>query len=201
MNDTHAQAWAKPELATREWRTPRLLLRPWRPQDWPAYAALNADPRVMAHFPAVMSRAESEAMARRCQALIDTNGAGFWAVQRVGTGEFIGHVGLHAPAPELPCSPCVEVGWRLAAAHWHQGLASEAAREALRVGFDELQLPAIVAFTALGNLRSQAVMQRIGMARDVGGDFDHPALPAGHRLQRHGLWRLPAAAWRAARGA
>ncbi len=188
--------WARPELAQREWRTARLLLRPWGALDLSAYAALNADPEVMAHFPDVLSQADSDAMARRCQSLIEARGAGVWAVQRLDTGEFIGHVGLHTPARNLPFAPCVEIAWRLARKHWQRGFATEAAQEALRIGFDELQLPEIVAFTTLGNLASQAVMVRIGMARDTQADFNHPALPHGHRLQRHGLWRLPAPAWR-----
>ena len=188
--------WAQPALAKRQWRTARLLLRPWRAQDLPAYAALNADPAVMAHFPDVLSKADSDALAQRCQSLIDTNGAGFWAVQRLDTGEFIGHVGLHTPAADLPFSPCVEIGWRLASEHWQRGFATEAAREALRIGFDELQLPEIVAFTTISNLASQAVMKRLGMQRTLAEDFLHPALPAGHRLQRHGLWRLSARDWR-----
>ena len=188
--------WARPELAQREWRTARLLLRPWRAQDLPAYAALNADPDVMAHFPDVLSKADSDAMAQRCQSLIEARGAGVWAVQRLDTGEFIGHVGLHTPAGNLPFAPCVEIAWRLAREHWQHGFATEAAHEALRIGFAELQLPEIVAFTAMTNLPSQAVMKRLGMQRDPQGDFNHPVLPHGHRLQRHGLWRLPAQVWR-----
>ena len=188
--------WARPELAQHQWRTARLLLRPWRAQDLPAYRALNADPDVMAHFPDVLSMAESDAMAQRCQSLIDARGAGVWAVQRLDTGEFIGHVGLHTPTADLPFSPCVEIAWRLASEHWQRGFATEAAQEALRIGFDELQLPEIVAFTAMTNLASQAVMKRLGMARDTQGDFHHPALPHGHRLQRHGLWRLREGEWR-----
>lgn len=188
--------WAQPALAQRAWRTARLLLRPWRAQDLPAYAALNADPEVMAHFPDVLSKADSDAMAQRCQSLIEARGAGVWAVQRLDTGEFIGHVGLHTPAGNLPFAPCVEIAWRLAREHWQRGFATEAAHEALRIGFEELQLPQIVAFTAMTNLPSQAVMKRLGLQRDPQGDFNHPALPHGHRLQRHGLWRLPAPVWR-----
>ena len=174
------------------WPTQRLLLRPWQADDLVPFAALNADPQVMAHFPALLTRAESDAMAQRCQSLIEAQGWGFWAVQRKDSGEFIGFVGLHRPSATLPFAPCVEIGWRLARAHWRQGFAREAASEALRVGFEVLHLPEIVAFTALTNTPSQAVMRSLGMVRDAQGDFDHPDLPAGHRLQRHGLWRMPA---------
>lgn len=143
--------------------TSRLRLRQWRPDDRLPFARLNADPRVMACFPEPLDEAASDALADRCAALIAGRGWGFWAVEHKETGKFIGFVGLHVPSAELPFSPCVEIGWRLAHEHWGQGLASEAARAALRVGFTTLALPEIVAFTAQGNLRSQALMARIGM--------------------------------------
>jgi RimJ/RimL family protein N-acetyltransferase len=163
----------RPALAEHAWRTPRLVLRAWRASDL----------------------AQSDAMARTCQQRLATQGWGFWAVERRDTREFIGFVGLNRPQVALPFTPCVEIGWRLARAHWRQGFAGEAAREALRVGFEELGLPEIVAFTALTNQPSQAVMRSLGMARDGQGDFDHPAVPAGHALRRHGLWRMARADW------
>ena len=36
----------------------------------------------------------------------------------------------------------------------------------------------------------EAVMERLGMTRDIDGDFDHPAVPLGHRLRRQVLYRL-----------
>lgn len=180
--------------AVIECDTPRLRLRQWREADRAPFAQLTADPDVMAFFPSVLTRAQSDAMADACQALIAEHGWGFWAVETRAERQFIGFVGLHAPAAELPCSPCVEIGWRLARAHWGLGYASEAARAALRVGFEALALPEIVAFTAVPNLRSQAVMVRLGMQPD--GRFDHPALLPGHALREHRLYRLPRDAWR-----
>jgi len=171
-----------------EIHTTRLLLRQWKPADRAPFAAMNADPRVMRHFPALLSRAESDAMADRCQALIEERGWGFWAVELKATGTFIGFVGLHTPSAALPFSPCVEIGWRLAAAYWGQGLASEAARAALRFGFGSLDLPEIVSFTAIENRRSRAVMERLGMRESEA--FEHPGLPVGHPLRRHCLYRL-----------
>lgn len=184
-----------PELALRSWPTPRLVLRAWRASDLAPFAALNADPAVMAHFPALLTTAQSDAMARTCQQRLATQGWGLWAVERRDTREFIGFVGLNRPRAALPFAPCVEIGWRLARAHWRQGFAREAAREALRVGFAELDLSEIVAFTALANEPSQAVMRSLGMARDGRGDFDHPSVAAGHVLRRHGLWRMARADW------
>jgi RimJ/RimL family protein N-acetyltransferase len=179
-------------METMAIETPRLLLRAWRDSDRAPFHALNADPRVMEFFPFVLSRDQSDAMAERCQRLIAERGWGFWAVETRLEREFIGFIGLHAQPDALPFSPCVEIGWRLAHAHWGRGYASEGALAALRTGFDCLGLDEIVSFTALANQRSRAVMERIGMLG--AGAFDHPALPAGHPLRRHCLYRIRQAA-------
>ena len=100
-----------------EFETDRLRLRQWLATDREPFAALNADPRVMEFFPATLDRATSDAMADYCEALIAKRGWGFWAAEVKGSGQFIGFVGLHTPSSELPCSPCVEIGWRLAFKH------------------------------------------------------------------------------------
>src|SRR3954470_12708854 len=101
-----------------EFETKRLRLRQWRPADWVAFAELNADLQVMAFFPTTLDRMTSDKMTARIQLLITERGWGFWAVEVCGDCKFIGFVGLHTPAPEIPCSPCVEIGWRLAARYW-----------------------------------------------------------------------------------
>lgn len=176
--------------------TSRLRLRPWRDEDFAPFAALNADPQVMAHFPATLDRAESDVLAARCQSLIEAQGWGFWATEIKASGDFIGFVGLHRPIAELPFSPCIEIGWRLARPFWGQGYASEAARAALSFAFNDLALAEVVAFTSLENRRSQAVMERLGMRRAE--NFEHPALPPGHPLREHCLYRLAVSAWQPA---
>ena len=168
--------------------TPRLRLRPWRESDLAPFAAMNADPLVMEHFAAPLSRQESDAYARRMQAAIEERGWGNWALEVIGGEPFVGFTGLSAPSFEAHFMPCTEIGWRLARSAWGQGLATEAARAALDFGFGELGLAEIVSFTALGNARSVAVMERLGMRRD--GEFDHPRFPDGHRLRRHVLYRI-----------
>ena len=145
----------------------------------------------MRFFPQPLTRAESDAIAHRCTALIAERGWGFWAAELVETDTFIGMIGLHIPDAALPISPCVEIGWRLLPAYWGQGLATEGARLALQYGFEVLHLPEIVAFTALPNLPSQAVMRRLGMQRDA-HTFEHPNLPLHHPLRTHCLYRLQA---------
>jgi RimJ/RimL family protein N-acetyltransferase len=171
-----------------EFETERLRLRQWRATDRECFAALNADPRVMAFFPSPLTRTESDALADRCESLIRERGWGFWAAESKSTGEFIGFVGLHTPSDQLPFSPCVEIGWRLAFEHWGKGLASEAARGVLRFAFQSLDVEEIVSFTAVGNRRSRAAMERLGMRES--GTFDHPQVPEGSPLRLHCLYRL-----------
>jgi len=171
-----------------EFETERLCLRQWKPADREPFAALNSDARVMEFFHSPLTRLESDAMADRCQLLIEERGWGFWAAESKDTQEFIGFVGLHIPSAGLPCSPCVEIGWRLAFQHWGKGLASEAARGALHVGFQLLGLLEIVSFTTIGNRRSRAVMERLGMWES--GTFVHPQVPESSSLRRHCLYRL-----------
>jgi RimJ/RimL family protein N-acetyltransferase len=172
---------------------PRVTLRPWRTEDIDAFAAINADLRVMRHFPARLSRDESAQMIERMQARIAERGWGNWALEV--EGRLIGFTGLSRPAFEAHFTPCVEIGWRLAFDAWGRGYASEAARLALAHGFSALGLDEIVSFTALANVRSRRVMERIGMTHDPADDFDHPRLD-GSPLQRHVLYRLRRASGR-----
>ncbi|RFU42396.1 N-acetyltransferase [Actinomadura logoneensis] len=175
-----------------ELRSERLVLRPWREDDRAPFAALNADPEVMEHFPAPLTRAESDALLARLNAAIEERGFGFWAVEVAETGRFIGFTGLSVPRFDAHFTPAVEVGWRLARESWGHGYATEAARRSLDHAFDDLALPEVVAFTAVENVRSRAVMHRLGMTHDPADDFDHPSLPEGHRLRRHVLYRISA---------
>jgi ribosomal-protein-alanine N-acetyltransferase len=168
--------------------TPRLLLRPWRESDFEPFAALNADPVVMEHFPSTQSREESDAFARRAMAHVEEHGWGQWAVEVVGGAPFIGFVGLSTKTFEAPFTPCTEVGWRLSRDAWAHGYATEAARAALDFGFQELGLAEIVSYTTLANARSIAVMERLGMRRNI--EFDHPLVAAGHPQRRHVLYRI-----------
>ena len=169
--------------------TDRLMLRRWRTEDRVPFAALNADPVVMEHFPAPLSPEQSDRTAEWMDAAFDERGYGFWAVEAPGVAPFLGFVGLNLAGFDAPFTPAVEIGWRLAREHWGHGYATEAARAALDFGFRELDLPEIVAFAVPANLRSRAVMERLGMTHDPADDFDHPGFPEGHRLRRHVLYR------------
>jgi RimJ/RimL family protein N-acetyltransferase len=176
----------EPELSTE-----RLQLRRWRDTDLDPFAAMNADPVVMEYFHhGVRSRTETADFMARIEQEFESRGFGLWAVEVPGVAPFIGFVGLHAATFEAPFTPAVEVGWRLARPHWGKGFATEAARAAVAFGFARGGLDEIVSFTSVGNVRSQRVMQRIGMTRDLQGDFDHPAVPPGHPIRPHVLYRI-----------
>ncbi len=176
-------------------QTDRLILRTWRDDDLTAFAELTADARVMRHFPATLSREESDAVAARIRAHIDEHEFGFWAVEVPGGAAFIGFVGLSRPRFEAHFTPCVEIGWRLAHAHWGKGYATEAARAAVDFGFSELDLDEIVSFTVPANGGSRRVMEKLGMTHATHDDFDHPSLAAADPLCRHVLYRLSKANW------
>ena len=175
----------KPEIESE-----RLVLRRWRDDDLGAFAALNADPRVVEFLPKRMTRAESDALAQRIEAHFDKHGFGLWAVEVPGSAPFIGFVGLMRPRFEAHFTPCVEIGWRLAHEHWGRGYASEAASRVLRHAAEVLQLDEVVSFTTIDNHRSRRVMERIGMRHDPADDFDHPLLEESSSLRRHVLYRV-----------
>ena len=177
-----------------ELETPRLLLRQWRDSDRAPFAAMNADPLVMQFFHSLPAREASDASVDAWQSQFAARGWSNWAVELRSSGAFIGFVGLSIPRRVLPFSPCVEVGWRLAREHWGRGYATEGARAALRVGFEKLALAEIVSFTSAINLRSRAVMERIGM-HDSHEDFEHPGIPENHPLRPHCLYRIARTQW------
>jgi len=172
--------------------TARLLLRHWRSSDHPPFARMNADPRVMEFYPAVLTPAESDATIYRIDAHFARHGFGLWAAELRSTGHFIGYIGLSIPSFQANFTPCVEIGWRLGADHWGQGLATEGAQAVLNYGFTQLEIPEIVSFTTAANLRSIRIMEKLGMVRNPADDFDHPSLPEGHPLRRHVLYRKAA---------
>jgi RimJ/RimL family protein N-acetyltransferase len=173
-----------------EIRSDRLYLRLWRQSDREPFARMNADPRVMEFFPGLLSREESDARVEHIEAHFERHGFGLWAVEVPGVTPFAGFIGLCVADFEAPFTSCVEVGWRLAPEHWNRGYATEGARAALAFGFRRLGLDEVVSFTVPANVRSRRVMEKIGMTRSAGDDFDHPRLPEGHPLRRHVLYRI-----------
>jgi RimJ/RimL family protein N-acetyltransferase len=177
----------RPDL---ELRTPRLVLRRWRDSDRAPFAELNTDPDVMEFIGTPLTREQSDEWVDRIEEAFSSRRFGLWAVEVSGGPPFVGFVGLSVPSFDAAFTPCIEVGWRLSRAAWGHGYATEAAGAAVADGLDRLGLDEIVSFTAVINVRSQRVMQRLGMTRDPADDFDHPRMPVGHALRPHVLYRL-----------
>ncbi len=170
--------------------TPRLLLRPWRDADVEVWIALNADARVMEFFPGIYDRARGEASAVALRERMARDGYGWWALEVKGGASFAGVIALQEVPFDAHFTPALEIGWRLPYEHWGHGYATEGTRAALEYAFGPLGRDELIAMTALSNVRSQRVMQRLGMQRDSRDDFNHPNIGAGHALERHALYRL-----------
>lgn len=171
-------------------RTSRLLLRRWREEDVAAFAEMSANPAVMEFLRPLSEAGACAAWVARARAHWQQHGFGQWVVEIPDEASFIGVVGLATISYPAHFTPAVEIAWRLAPDFWRRGYASEAARAALDYGFNQLGLSEIVAVTVPANLRSRAVMERLGMTRRPEQDFDHPNVPEGP-LKRHVLYRRP----------
>jgi RimJ/RimL family protein N-acetyltransferase len=170
--------------------TERLLLRSWREEDREPFYRMNSDPRVMEFMSECSTRAQSDLLFERIIEHFKKHGFGLFAAESREDQTFIGFVGLAVPSFKTHFTPCVEIGWRLAADYWGRGLATEGARAVAKYAFDELALDGLVSFTVPENVRSRRVMEKIGMTHDASDDFDHPNIPEGHPLSRHVLYRL-----------
>jgi ribosomal-protein-alanine N-acetyltransferase len=176
-------------------KTDRLILRRWRAADLQPFAEINADPVAMRFMPTTFGIEVSRILITQFETHFQSHGFGVWAIEAPGVAPFIGFLGLQHVGFDTHFTPAVEIGWRLSPAHWGKGYATEAAKEALRFGFEELNLDQIVSFTVPDNKPSWSVMERIGMERDPKDDFDHPRLPEAHPLQRHVLYRMARERW------
>ena len=186
-------------MTATELHTQRLLLRAWREEDKLPYAELNRDPDVMHYFPSTLTGEQSDAMVDRMAEALESRGWGLWAAERRDTGEFIGFIGLAAPTWFVDgLTPCVEIGWRLAKAHWGHGFAPEGAEAVLADAFERVELPndEVVSFTTITNAKSRRVMEKIGMHLDPRREFDHPVTP-GWWGQRHVVYCIDRPAWKA----
>lgn len=170
--------------------TERLLLRRWRASDVQPFRDLNAGARVMEFMPGELPPQLSDNLITRIERHFDEHGFGLFAAELREDQTFLGFIGLSVPSFDAPFMPTVEIGWRLAAGYWGQGLATEGARAVVHFAFEYLGLPSLVSFTVPRNLRSRRVMEKLGMTHAPADDFDHPSLPPSHPLRRHVLYRL-----------
>ncbi|MER8792417.1 GNAT family N-acetyltransferase [Mesorhizobium sp. M0983] len=179
-----------------ELRTKRLLLREWTDEDVEPIARMVDDPRVGEYLAKFVDRAGIDAWISAEREYFREHGYGLWAIERLGTAEFIGFCGLVEVGYQARFTPAIEVSWRLHPDHWGHGYATEAAAAVLDFGFENLKLNEIVANAAVGNVASQRVMERIGMSHDPNDDFDHPLKAADDPLRRQVLYRLAYQDWR-----
>lgn len=190
-----------PRVPIPELTTERLRLRGFGDRDRAPFAAMNADSRVMEHFPRTLTRAESDGFVDRIISRWARDGHGLWVVESLADGRFLGFTGLVLERVDFPFAPAVEVGWRYAVDAWGNGYATESARAAVRFGFEELALGEILSWTIPANGPSRRVMERIGMAHDPADDFDHPHHLGNERIRRHVLYRLTRERWAASAAA
>jgi len=173
--------------ALEQRRTERLLLNRMRPADFDDLARMYCDERVMATLGGVLL---SEEETRRRLGLLlahwDEHGFGWWVLRDAATGQFVGRGGLRYYV--LDGRTEVEVGYGLMPEYWGKGLATELARESVRVGFTVLRVPELVSFTLPDNRGSRRVMEKAGFRYER--DIVHADLP-------HVLYRLTAAEWKA----
>ena len=170
--------------------TKRLLLRKWKEEDLASFYLINSSEAVCQFLPKILTRDESDSMARRINDEMEKNGFGLYGVEEKSSAKFIGYIGLSVPNFKAHFTPCVEIGWRLSPDHWGKGYATEGALAIKEYAFNELKLDEIVSFTVAYNIRSRRVMEKIGMIYDSRDDFLHPNLPEDHKLSKHVLYRF-----------
>ncbi len=174
-------------------KTERLNLREWTSADVHSFAAMNQDPRVMAHYPRLLTKEESAESVEKIRTHFKKHGFCFYACELAATHEFMGFIGLKATEFSTHFTPCVEIGWRLAYDFWGKGYATEGAKAVLKTAFETFNIKEVVSFTSPLNVRSVQVMKRLGMAHDAEGTFENPKVPEGHMLRPHVLYRMPRA--------
>lgn len=168
--------------------TERLILRSWRMTDRAVFAEINSNNKVMRYFPKPLSIDESNGFVDRINSEFEETGFGLYAVEIKETGEFIGYLGFHRFAFDVPFSPRWEIGWRISDKFWNKGYATEAAMACIKYAQEKKLCNRLYSFTAVPNIASENVMKRIGMSFE--GLFMHPALAEGHWLKEHKLYSL-----------
>ena len=170
--------------------TERLILRTWRPEDREPFARMNADPDVMEYFLKRLTSAESDAFVDRIERGLSERGYGLWAAELKESGRFMGFIGFNYTDFPADFTPCIEIGWRLAAEFWGKGYATEGAAACLDLGFGKLGFTEVYSFTSKSNARSESVMKKIGMRKVR--EFKHPKIEEAHPLCGHVLYRIAA---------
>ncbi|MEO1517089.1 MAG: GNAT family N-acetyltransferase [Bacteroidota bacterium] len=160
----------------------RLGFRNWTSDDLAEFALLNADAKVMEHFPKPLTKQETADSIKRYQTHYEKYQYTYFATDLLESGEFIGLIGLMHQTYEAPFSPATDIGWRLKRTAWGKGLATEGAKKCLQFAFAEAILARVVSVCPIVNAKSESVMTKIGMTKK--GEFLHPALAQYPALER-----------------
>ncbi|MBK7222060.1 MAG: GNAT family N-acetyltransferase [Saprospiraceae bacterium] len=166
----------------------RLGFRNWQEEDITTMTEINNDPDVMAFFPGLLNEEQTTAFVQRMMAQYENKGFCYFAVDELATGNFIGFIGLSEQSYEAAFTPCVDIGWRLHSISWNRGFASEGAKRCLEYAFNELRLDEIYAIAPKINIKSEKIMQKIGMQKQY--EFDHPFLADNTLLKKCNLYKI-----------
>ena len=170
--------------------TERVILRTWRDDDVDEYYRINQDPKVIEFLRGPLTMQEAKDFVAFVNQQFDKIGYTLWAAEEKSSGKLMGFIGLDPLKWAAPLGSCVEIGWRLGSEYWGKGYATEGAKAALKYGFNKCGLKEVVSFTVPANVRSIRIMEKIGMQRDLNGDFAHPKLAPDHKLSKHVLYRV-----------
>jgi len=166
----------------------RLGFRDWKMTDLDDFFAINSCDQVMEFFPSKLTKEETKQYIVRLQNHFKENGHSFYAVELLDNQELIGFIGLAQANMDLDFTPCKEIGWRLKASVWNKGYATEGAKRVLEYGFNDLKIAQILSWTAKINVKSERIMQKIGMHKVK--EFMHPKVDAKNRLNPHVLYMI-----------
>ena len=164
--------------------TENLILRPFKDDDVDDYFGVLDSPEVRRwlHIPESLDRSDAWQQMAWFVGQWELRGTGHWALEEKKSGQFVGRAGLHRP--ERHDWPGVEVGWLLHPDYWGRGYATEAGAEAVRYGFEELQVDKLFSCILPENYRSQAVAKRLGF------EFLEERVLAFFPKLPHGIWVL-----------
>jgi len=174
-------------------KSDRLGFRAWTDEDKPKMGLINADPKVMEYFPAILTRAQTDAFIERMKTQFSKNGFCYFAVDKLENNQFIGFTGIAEQTFESDFTPCVDIGWRLAQAEWGKGLATEGAKRCLDFAFNQIGLKNLKSICPIVNKRSENVMKKIGMKKIA--IFNHPLLSNFKNLEKCVLYEIENMQW------
>lgn len=171
-----------------EFKSDRIGFRKWRENDKEVFATLNENKEVMEFFPKTLSKTESDNFVLKINQMFKQCSYGLYAIDELETNKFMGFIGFWHPSFDLGFSPFIEIGWRLGREYWNKGYATEGALECLKYGFNKLKFQSIYSLTSKTNLKSERIMQKIGMEKHM--EFEHPKIEFGHEFKPHVLYKI-----------